>query len=91
MRWQMGNKIPNFGEKTFTAVSDEGSRRKITAQVCDVNKALLSVKRMTDAGNRVAFDSDGSYVEDKKTQDRMWLKEEGGMYVLKVWIPRRGF
>ena len=86
-----GTKIPNLGEKTFTAVSDEGSKRRITAQVCDVNKALLSVKRMTDAGNRVVFDSEGSYVEDKQTRERMWLKEEGGMYVLKVWVPRGGF
>ena len=36
-----GVRIPNLGEKRFTGVSNEGSIRNITAQVCDVNKAFL--------------------------------------------------
>ena len=48
-----GIRIPNLGEKTFKATSAEGVVRSITAQVCDVNKGLLSVKKITAAGNRV--------------------------------------
>ena len=83
-----GTLIPNLGEKKFTAVSEEGLARNITAQVCSVNKALLSVRKMTKAGNRVVFDDEGSYVEDKKTGERMWMKEEGGMYMLKMWVRK---
>ena len=83
-----GTNIPNLGEKKFTAVSEEGTMRNITAQVCSVNKALLSVKKMTRAGNRVVFDEECSYVEDKITGERMWMKDEGGMYMLKMWVKK---
>ena len=81
-----GTTIPNLGEKKFMAVSEEGTTRNITAQVCAVNKGLLSVKKMCRAGNRVVFDEEGSYVEDKVTGERMWMRDEGGMYMLKMRI-----
>ena len=59
--------------------------------MCDVNKALLSVKKVTSAGNKKVFDDDGSFVEDKKTGERMWLTEVNGMYMLKMWIRRKSF
>ena len=83
-----GTLIPNLGEKKFTAVSEEGLARNITAQVCSVNKALLSVKKMVKAGNKVVFDEEGSYVEDKRTGEKMWMKEDGGMYMLKMWVKK---
>ena len=64
-------------------VTCEGQRRNITAQVCEVNKALLSVSRVTKAGNRVVFDDEASYIEDKRTGERIWLQEVGGMYTLR--------
>ena len=50
-----GVRIPNLGEKRFVATSEEGIRRQITAQVCEVNKGLLSVRRMAQADNTVVF------------------------------------
>ena len=81
-----GTLIPNLGEKRFVAMGEGGQLRKMKAQVCEVNKALLSVKRVVQAGNRVVFDKDGSYVEDTYTGERMPLREEGGMYMLKLWV-----
>ena len=87
-----GERIPNLGQKTFTGVTEsEGLLRGITAQVCEVNKPLLSVARLVKAGNSVVFAPDGSYVEDNGTQERMWLQESGGMYMLKLWVPATGF
>ena len=83
-------RIPNLGEKTFRAHTEEGAMRNITAQVCDVNKALLSVSRMVRAGHRVVFDEE-SYIEDRRTGEKLWLIQEGGMYALKVWVPSAGF
>ena len=72
--------------------SEEGTERNMTAQVCDVNKALLSVKRVVKAGNRVVFDEDGSYIEDKQTGEKMWMEENNGMYILKLWVgAKSGF
>ena len=69
-----GTLIPNFGEKQFVAVSDGGIMRHMKAQVCDVNKALLSVHRVVQAGNRVIFSVHGSFVEDEETGERMPLE-----------------
>ena len=84
-----GELIPNLGEKKFTATSAEGVVRNITAQVCSVNKALMSVKKVMKAGNRVVFDEDGSYVEDKLTGEKIWAKDDGGMFMIKLWVNRK--
>ena len=70
--------------------SVEGIVRGLTAQVADVNKALLSVSRLVKGGHRVVFD-DESYIEDKLTGERMWLTEEKGMYALTLWVKNKGF
>ena len=82
--------IPNLGEKRFTGISEKGTARNVLAQVCEVNKALLSVHKAVKAGNRVVFDPEGSYIEEIATGERLQLKEQGGMYTLKLWV-QRGF
>ena len=81
-----GIRIPNLGEIKFIGFSHEGCERGLTAQVCDVNEALLSVSRMVKTGHRVVFDEDESYVEDKIMGEKMWLTEENGMYALQLWV-----
>ena len=41
-----GTRISNEGEKTFNAYTAGGAIRTITAQICDVNKPLLSVRKL---------------------------------------------
>ena len=95
MEYEVANgvRIPNLGEKKFVGTSDEGISRQIVAQVCDVNKPLLSVRKMVNAGHRVVFDKDGSYVEDPATGEVMNIEEKQGMYVLRLWAKtnRSGF
>jgi len=86
-----GTLIPNLGEKKFIAVSDNGVARQMRAQVCEVNKPLLSVHRVVQAGNRVVFAASGSYVEDEQTGETMELVEKGGVYMLKLWAKAQGF
>ena len=86
-----GVRIPNLGEKSFAGWTEEGMKRDITAQVCDVNKALLSVRKVVRAGNRVVFDDAGSFIQDKRTGEKMWMKDKEGMYVLNVWVKASGF
>ena len=78
-----GVRIPNLGEKKLVGTSEEGIRRHVTAQVCEVNKGLLSVRRMLQAGNTVVFTRNGSYIEDPQTGEIMYLEERQGMYVLR--------
>ena len=80
-----------MGEKKFVAVSDAGVTRQMKAQVCEANKALLSVHRVAQAGNRVVFAASGSYVQDETSGETTALTEKGGMYMLKLWVKAQGF
>ncbi len=55
-----GSYIEHLGEKNFTAITDAGLEHYMTAQVTDVNKALLSVSKIVSKGCRVVFDEDSS-------------------------------
>ena len=84
-----GELIPNLGEKQFQAVSQEGVTRSITTQVCAVNKALMSVNKVMRAGNRVVFDEEVTYIEDKVTGEKVWATDDGGMFMVKMWVNRK--
>ena len=86
---RIGELIPNLGEKKFQAVSEEGVTRSITAQVCAVNKALMSVKKVMRTGNRVVFDEARTYIEDSVIGAKIWATDDGGMFMVKMWVNRK--
>ena len=69
--------------------TEEGGQRGITAQVCAVNKTLMSVSKVAAQGNRVVFDDEGSYIEDKVSGERTCMQQVGGMYMLKMWVSHK--
>ena len=86
-----GEEIKNLGEKEFiahmtTTEGGDSGGKGITAQVCEVHRPLMAVKKICKAGHRVIFDDEGSYVEDKETGETMKVIEEDGEYVIDVWI-----
>ena len=82
-----GREIPNYGERTLTlSTSDLSSVRNMTFQVTDVTKALGSVSKIVANGNKVVFDESGSFIEDKRSRERLWMREENGVYVLDVYV-----
>ena len=84
-----GTQIPNLGERQFLGVMEDGTAKGVTAQVCAVNKTLMSVSKVASKGNRLVFDDDGSYIECKATGEKSWLTQSGGMYYLKMWVSRK--
>ena len=85
-----GKKIPNLGEKRCLMCTNESStEHRLTMQVADVNRALLSVSKAVDGGNRVVFDSEWSYIEDKRTGEKTTVRRRGGLYVLETWVKAR--
>ena len=65
----------------------DGERaRKMTFQVARVNKALGYVSKIVANGNRVIFDQNGSFIENIWTKDRIWLREDNGVYVLDIIV-----
>ena len=85
-----GVRIPNLGEKRFKAVNEDGVERNITAQVCEVSKALLSVKKVVAAGNKVVFEPNQAYIENVATGKKMMMTTNGGMYTLQMWVKADG-
>ena len=88
MRWPTAHTSSIWGA-SFTAYTDVGHEHYLTAQVTDVNKALLGVSKLVGKKCRVVFDEDESYIENKATGDWFPLHEKNGMYVLRLWIPKR--
>ena len=84
-----GVEIPNLGERKFLGFTEEGGQRGITAQVCAVNKTLMSVSKVAAHGNIVVYDDEGSYIEDNVTGERTWMRQVGGMHMLKMWVSRK--
>ena len=83
-----GSRVPHMGEKAFTAFTDQGHMRQMVAAVTEVDGALLSVSKVVKAGNRVVFDQSGSYIEHTVSGEITPLVEIGGLYKLKMWVPR---
>ena len=55
-----------------------------------VRKPLASLAKITKAGNRIVMDSDdneGSYIENKMTGERTYMREERNVFVFDIWLP----
>jgi len=83
-----GEVLDNEGEKHMVMSSAEGVIRAITAQVTEVNKPLLSVSKMVNAGYTVTFSPEGSYLYDGYTGEGMDLVESKGLYWVETWMKR---
>ena len=92
MEYEVANgvRIPNLGQKEFRAETADGTQKILTAQVCEVSKALLSVKKVVAAGNKVVFEPERAYIENVATGKKMMMQTNGGMYTLQMWVKADG-
>ena len=61
----------------------------MTAEVAAINKTLMSVSKVVRKGNRVVFDGEGNYIEDKTSGERTWMRENGDMHYIDMWVSRK--
>ena len=80
-------KIPIYGRKTVTGITDDWNGFSFEAEVADVKRPLASVCKICEAGNRVVFEQGSSYIENLKTGKRTNIEETGTGYRIKVWLP----
>ena len=78
-----GGRMTNYGGTKIEFVKD-GKCKSMNFQVTDCKKPLASVSKIVDKGNRVVFDGEGSYIENKVTGEIMRLERERGTYVMIV-------
>ena len=87
-----GSKVYNEGQKEVVISSMDGAQcRSMTFQVAQVHKALGSVSQMVRNGNRLVFDTDAngrdiSYIVNKATNEKLYMRQENGVYVLDVLV-----
>ena len=76
-----------------TLMTREGTMRDMNFTACEVSKALGSVSQMCRTGHRVVFnppwEPDGSFIEHVQIGERMWMKEQSGLYVLDTKVAPR--
>ena len=83
-----GTKIINHGERQVEGMTTEFSPIKMTWQVARVKRNLASVDRMMNTGNRVVFDSNGSYIQNKTTGYKTDMRRNGRLTEFNVWIKK---
>ena len=78
-----GEKMKNYGS-TQVLFHKDGKAKKMNFSVTDCKKPLASVSKIVDKGNRVVFDEDESYIQNKVTGEKIILERERGTYVMVV-------
>ena len=79
-----GNAVQNRGELKVRVQQGGGQQGVITYQIADISKALTSVAKIADLGNKIVLDSNGGYIECKETGDRTEVHRKGNVYVLEM-------
>ena len=72
-------------------VNEGGQIRQMTFQCAATTKALGSVSKICSNGNRVVFDDEGSYIQNKVTGEKLWLEQKDGVYVLDMHVAPEGW
>ena len=83
----LGNKDVKFVPRN--RISKEGAEVREGAcnlrfHVTDTTKPLASAMAVVRMGNRVVLDSEGSYIENKMSGERIQLQETGGTYTFDI-------
>ena len=85
-----GKNIYNERQNLVSMMTSEGAIRDMSSTTCSVIRAIGSVSQMRRAGGRVVFnapwDPEGSYIEHGSTGEKLWLEEQGGLYVLRAEV-----
>ena len=87
-----GSKVYNEGQRKLDVFTLDGQqRRSMTFQVARVKKALGSVSQMVKNGNKLVFHQDSSgkdmsYIQNKRSVEKIWLRQENGVYVLDLMV-----
>ena len=79
----------NKGEKDGKVRSNEEHKCVLKTPVRDVQKSLLSLSRICDAGHHVVFWTDGGYIEHGRTGHRTEFAREDNVYLLEVHCEKR--
>ena len=81
-----GTQVKDEGMRSPLTRTGEGQTRSVDFSVCSVRRPIISVGKAVEKGQRIVFDSDGSYVEDKASGERTAIEKKSGVFVMKMWV-----
>ena len=79
--------LTNDGQKNLMMMTDEGQMLGTCWQTVEVARPLLSVRQITNQGNRVTFGRIGGEIYNLNTGKTIKFGMEGNVYVMDLWIP----
>ena len=86
-----GDTMPNRGCKRVKVTTNEGQLRTMNMQVTDVNRALMSVAKICDAGHTVTFTTDGGVIKNNRSGEETKFRRENNVYRMTVKLNELGF
>ena len=82
-----GETILNLGARYCLLMTENAtSMRKITFQIADIHKPLLSVSRISDLGYDCLLTDTGGELRDRVSGDTIPLHRRGNLYVMRAWV-----
>ena len=57
--------------------------------MAEVQRTLASVRKLCQAGDRVVFDREGSYIQNTSTGNNTVIQEGHNGYTVGIWVPER--
>ena len=83
-----GDPIPAEGERVTIGKTAEGQARKVTWEVCPVKRPLLSVAKITKAGNMVHMTEQEAYIKHLRSGQITKLRRERNVWMMDMWIRK---
>ena len=86
-----GDTMPNRGRKVVRVTTTEGQQKAMNMQITDVNRALMSVARICDAGHTVVFKADGGVIKNNSSGEETKFRRENNVYRMTVRVNEADF
>ena len=82
-----GASLANEGERRCLMMTRGATApKRITFQVAEVHKALLSITRAADAGYECHLNAKGGYLLDTYGGAKVPIARKGNLYLMKAWV-----
>ena len=82
-----GESIANLGERRCQVMTvGSMTPERITFQVADVHKPLLSITACSDMGYDCYLSKEGGSLRDRMTGEVIPLERRGFLYSLRMWV-----
>ena len=81
-----GKRIPKLGRFKIEWWTNDGMKKRTTAQAGSVQKTLISVSKLNEAGYEAHLTKNRPRLINVKSREVIELKKKGGMFILDMWV-----